>query len=270
MTLFVISTVFRETNLTSQWFKFSDGDKDIFRFAMLALRKRWGVPGRWVSPAGFPRRTMSGDFCGHTMLQHDAYGEPMFIHYNLLKQIPSGVRKGFSWGRMKRFPMFDDYPASPATARLGGRSVDDGMGGGGDVDCDMLADADEEGVGRSKAPEVVMRRAARERGVKVVYHGGVTSALWYVIINPLLRKAACLTISIDLQYVDPRPKSRQDEDQSFFAAEDAKRNQREQAWQSKVDEARSAGLPEPIRPDDLHTGPTDPDWRQSPIEVSQS
>jgi len=112
------------------------------------------------------------------MLQHDAYGEPMFVHYNLLKQIPSGVRKGFSWGRMKRLPMFDDYPASPATARLGGPLNDDGLGGSGDVDCDMLADADEEGIARAKAPEEVMRRAARERGVKVIYHGGVTSALW--------------------------------------------------------------------------------------------
>lgn len=102
----------------------------------------------------------------------------MFVHYNLLKQIPSGVGKGFSWGRMKRFPMFDDFPPSGATARLGGGVLDDGLGGSGDVDCDMLADANEEGVARVKAPEEVMRRAARERGVKVVYHGGVTSALW--------------------------------------------------------------------------------------------
>jgi hypothetical protein len=119
------------------------------------------------------------------MLQHDAYGEPMFVHYNLLKQIPSGVRKGFSWGRMKRLPMFDDYPASPSTARLGGEMTDDGLGGGGDVDCDMLADADENGLARATAPEEVMRRAARERGVKVVYHGGVTSALWYVDSFPV-------------------------------------------------------------------------------------
>jgi alpha 1,2-mannosyltransferase len=112
------------------------------------------------------------------MLQHDAYGEPMFVHYNLLKQIPSGVRKGFSWGRMKRLPMFDDYPASASTARLGGRVDDDGRGASGDVDCDMLADADEYGVARAPAAEEVMRRAARERGVKVIYHGGVTSALW--------------------------------------------------------------------------------------------
>ena len=79
---------------------------------------------------------------------------------------------------MKRLPMFDDYPASPATARLGGSLYPDGAGGSGDVDCDMLADADEEGVARVVASEEVMRRAARERGVKVVYHGGVTSALW--------------------------------------------------------------------------------------------
>lgn len=112
------------------------------------------------------------------MLQHDAYGEPMFVHYNLLKQIPSGVGKGFSWGRSKQFPMFNDYPVSPATARLGGSNIDDGRGGQGDVDCDMLADADEQGRARVTASEEVMRRAARERGVKVVYHGGVTSALW--------------------------------------------------------------------------------------------
>lgn len=112
------------------------------------------------------------------MLQHDAFGEPMFVHYNLLKQIPSGVGKSFSWGRSKQMPMFDDFPASPSTARLGGQTLDDGLGGRGDVDCDMLADADEHGLARTEAPEEVMRRAAREQGIKVVYHGGVTSALW--------------------------------------------------------------------------------------------
>lgn len=29
-----------------EYYNFSDGDKDLFRFAMLALRKRWAVPGR--------------------------------------------------------------------------------------------------------------------------------------------------------------------------------------------------------------------------------
>ena len=164
-----------------QWFYFSDGDKDIFRWAMLALRKRWGVPGRWVGAAGFPSGTASGEFCGHTMLQHDSWGEPLFVHYNLLKQIPSGIGRGYSWGRTKRLPMFNTFPATPATARLGEpeeKPADDDKPGLGDVDCDMLADADEYGNARSPAKEMIMRRAARERGAKAKYHGGWISALW--------------------------------------------------------------------------------------------
>ena len=33
---------------------------------------------------------------GHTMLQNDHLGKPMFVHANLLKQIPSGVGPGAS------------------------------------------------------------------------------------------------------------------------------------------------------------------------------
>lgn len=36
------------------------GDKDVFRFAFLALRKRWGVPGRFVGQGAFPSGTASG------------------------------------------------------------------------------------------------------------------------------------------------------------------------------------------------------------------
>lgn len=164
-----------------QWFYFSDGDKDIFRWAMLALRKRWGVPGRWVGAAALPSGTASGDFCAHTMLQHDSWGEPLFVHYNLLKQIPSGVGRGYSWGRTKQLPLFNLWPATPSTARLHEpleKPLDEGLSGLGDVDCDMLADADEEGVARSPAKEMIRRRATREQGVKVRYHGGWISALW--------------------------------------------------------------------------------------------
>ena len=166
-----------------QWFYFSDGDKDIFRWAMLALRKRWGVPGRWVGAAALPSGTASGEFCSHTMLQHDSWGEPLFVHYNLLKHIPSGVGRGYSWGRTKQLPLFNTWPATPATARLGEPAVkveDAALRGLGDVDCDMLADADEYGVARSAAKEMIMRRAVRERGVKAKYHGGWISALWWV------------------------------------------------------------------------------------------
>lgn len=78
-------------------------------------------------------------------------------------------------------PLFNLWPATPSTARLGEpdeKPVDDQMPGLGDVDCDMLADADEYGRARRGAKEMIMRRAVREQGVKVRYHGGWISALW--------------------------------------------------------------------------------------------
>lgn len=59
---------------------------------MLALRKRWAIPGRPVSPAswsdtGLLGAANEGKFCGHTMIQSDAEGEPAFVHANLLKRI---------------------------------------------------------------------------------------------------------------------------------------------------------------------------------------
>ncbi|KAK1926445.1 mannosyltransferase putative-domain-containing protein [Papiliotrema laurentii] len=235
------------------WFYFSDGDKDIFRWAMLALRKRWGSPGRWVGAAALPSGTASGEFCSHTMLQHDSWGEPLFVHYNLLKQIPSGVGRGYSWGRTKQLPLFNLFPASPATARLGEpeeKPVDDHLRGLGDVDCDMLADADEYGNARSPAKEMIMRRAVRERGVKAKYHGGWISAL-----------------CIDLEYIDPRPQDRKDADEAYRRTlEDAKKA-REDAWQMEVEQAKAKGLAEPEKPEDPVESPVRPDWTQSPIEV---
>lgn len=84
-------------------------------------------------------------------------------------------------------PLFNMFPATPSTARLGEpefKPADDDLPGLGDVDCDMLADADEYGVARAPAKEMIMRRAIRERGIKAKYHGGWISALWWV---PLLR-----------------------------------------------------------------------------------
>ncbi|KAK8846871.1 hypothetical protein IAR55_005961 [Kwoniella newhampshirensis] len=263
------------------WFWFSDGDKDIFRWALLALRKRWAVPGRWVGAAALPSGTASGDFCSHTMLQHDSWGEPLFVHYNLLKQIPSGVGRGFSWGRTKQLPLFNTWPATPATARLGEperKPADDEKRGLGDVDCDMLADAGEDGKARSEAKEMIMRRAARERGVKVKYHGGWISAL-----------------CIDLDYVDPRPKSRREEDAQRkamldkergreAAAQDELRNQEalEKRQESEavsqstktnhgegqhidLEQAGSQEGEEEIE----WVGVIEPDWSQSPIEIVQ-
>ncbi|KAL8286897.1 hypothetical protein RQP46_003903 [Phenoliferia psychrophenolica] len=75
------------------FFTLSDGDKDLFRYAFLALRKRWAVPGRQVSTAGWLK---DGDidtnrFCGTTMVQSDLDGAPLFVHANLLKRILGSV-----------------------------------------------------------------------------------------------------------------------------------------------------------------------------------
>jgi hypothetical protein len=50
------------------------------------------------------------------MQQYDAAGEPAFVHYNLLKQIPSGVGRGYSWGRTKQVQAMDWEYAGPGGA----------------------------------------------------------------------------------------------------------------------------------------------------------
>ena len=43
--------------LHSRTLHLTQGDKDLFRFAWLALRRRWGVPGRYVSVGALPRNS---------------------------------------------------------------------------------------------------------------------------------------------------------------------------------------------------------------------
>ncbi|BGP35340.1 hypothetical protein JCM10296v2_007176 [Rhodotorula toruloides] len=177
------------------WFNFSDGDKDIFRFAFLALRKRWGVPGRYVSVGALPRDTISG-FCGHSMLQNDHLGKPLFVHANLLKQISSGVGKGFAWGRHRqlRTPSsslsLQGHPLTPShKLELDDPLTDD------DIDCDMIADVGYDGFperGRERVeghPQEVRirRRAVWEKGIRAGFRGGGMFAL-----------------CIDIRFDDPR------------------------------------------------------------------
>ncbi|KAF8517044.1 mannosyltransferase putative-domain-containing protein [Hysterangium stoloniferum] len=173
------------------WFYFSDGDKDVFRFSMLALRKRWALPGRYVGGGGLPRGTLSGDFCAHTMQQYDHAGRPMFIHYNLLKQIPSGVYLGFTWGRTKQVAAYPSFPSLPpmdwnATGRVP-YYPDPVLRGGDDVEADMLANADDNGWTIYPGDEEVRRRAALERGIRPFFHGGGNTAF-----------------CIDMRWEDPR------------------------------------------------------------------
>ncbi|GAA5958578.1 hypothetical protein JCM3765_006679 [Sporobolomyces pararoseus] len=179
-----------DTTRFKYWFNFSDGDKDMFRFAFLALRKRWGVPGRYVSVGALPSNTLSG-FCGTTMQQNDHFGRPIFVHANLLKQIPSGVYKGFAWGRSRQIRTQPStlriptrYETSAALEREDPLTDDD-------IDCDMLANADDSGIALSPAPNYrVRRRSIMEKGIRAFFHGGQWSAL-----------------CIDYRYEDPRTDS---------------------------------------------------------------
>ncbi|MBW0500979.1 hypothetical protein O181_040694 [Austropuccinia psidii MF-1] len=143
------------------WFQISDGDKDIFRYAMLALRKRWALPGRYLGAAGLSWNTLTG-YCGHTMLQHDPIGRPLFVHMNLLKQIPSGVNRGETFKRTRT-----------VNVQLIGNEKEIDYG----VEADMLANADDQGQAIMDAPAPVRRRAALERGLRPFLHGGGNSAI---------------------------------------------------------------------------------------------
>ncbi|ORY81239.1 mannosyltransferase putative-domain-containing protein [Leucosporidium creatinivorum] len=164
------------------WFNFSDGDKDMFRFSLLALRKRWAVPGRYVGVGALPRNTMSG-FCGHTMLQHDHLGRPLFVHANLLKQIPSGVGKGFAWGKTRSVHLSPPGLTLPPGNPLDHAEILEDY----DTDCDQLANAGNDGRAISEAPPAIRRRAVLEKGLRPFFHGGWVSAL-----------------CIDVKWVDPR------------------------------------------------------------------
>lgn len=146
--------------------------------------------------------TASGDFCSHTMQQFDSDGRPAFVHYNLLKQIPSGVGRGYSWGRtkqMKKYP-HGDLPPTPKHGLKGLNNTDvsyaepgykapaelryeaypypdNVVRGPTDVEADMLANAKDDGWGIQPAHIEVRRRAAIERGIRPFFHGGAISAL---------------------------------------------------------------------------------------------
>ena len=61
----------------------TNGDKDTFRFAWLATDTPYHFIEARVEPVGM--LDSAGDFCGHSMLQHDFDGRPLFLHHNQAK-----------------------------------------------------------------------------------------------------------------------------------------------------------------------------------------
>jgi hypothetical protein len=112
----------------------------------------------------------------------------------------------------------------------------------------MLADADEYGVARAPAKEMVMRRAARERGVKVKYHGGATSAL-----------------CIDFDYIDPRSEKRRKSEQAQVKAQEESEKTMIEQWEQDAAAAKQHNKAELPRPK-LHKDTILPNWEQ-PYEV---
>jgi hypothetical protein len=85
----------------------------------------------------------------HTKLQYDHVGDPLFVHFDVVRQIEA-IREGFTWGR----------------ARVVDVSTTD------DVEADMLANVLADGSGIIASTDQVKRRAAAERYLRANYHAG--------------------------------------------------------------------------------------------------
>eukprot|EP00243_Klebsormidium_subtile_P012188 TRINITY_DN730_c0_g1_i1.p1 TRINITY_DN730_c0_g1~~TRINITY_DN730_c0_g1_i1.p1 ORF type:complete len:491 (-),score=36.88 TRINITY_DN730_c0_g1_i1:1037-2509(-) len=97
--------------------RFVNGDKEAFRLAFLATKTPFFMVGTPVAAAG--ANTDEGVFCGHTMVQHDLQGAPLFLHHNSLKHGANIV-----WELMKSVPAGKRYsvvPLPPGT--IGGEPV---------------------------------------------------------------------------------------------------------------------------------------------------
>jgi alpha 1,2-mannosyltransferase len=91
--------------------KMINGDKEAFRLAFLATGTPFAMVETPVAAAG--AETYSGEFCGHTMVQHDPTGVPLFLHHNSLKH-----GAAVTWQLMKAVPAgkgFSVVPLPPAT-----------------------------------------------------------------------------------------------------------------------------------------------------------
>ncbi|KAM0754825.1 hypothetical protein T439DRAFT_321876 [Meredithblackwellia eburnea MCA 4105] len=155
------------------FFTLSDGDKDLFRYAFLALRKRWAVPSRHLESAGWRENDdiTTKRFCGTTMLQYGLNGESMFVHANLLKRIQGVFSQGQAWGRTHALtiPPFHLLPPPVnsslifSTPKVPSNFI---------LQADHLANTNSQGIGILLAPPEIRARAIRERGLGTYFHQG--------------------------------------------------------------------------------------------------
>ncbi|GAQ91128.1 hypothetical protein KFL_007310050 [Klebsormidium nitens] len=86
--------------------KLVNGDKEAFRLAFRATGTPFATVATPVAAAG--AETDSGGFCGHTMVQHDPDGAPLFLHHNSLKH-----GAAVTWQLMKAVPAGNEFTAVP-------------------------------------------------------------------------------------------------------------------------------------------------------------
>lgn len=82
------------------YYQLINGDKDTFKFAWLALKKKYSQIQTPVGQCGFVNP--SGKFIGPTMAQHDVAGELLFLHRNLCKWDTTHLDEHI-WQELRRF-----------------------------------------------------------------------------------------------------------------------------------------------------------------------
>ena len=90
---------------TDFYMQFLNGDKDSFRFAWLASNTPFVMNQHVPSAIGAIKERHSSDqfgFCGHTMLQFDLEGRPLFLHHNQLKDTHLPIGENFQFRKAIR------------------------------------------------------------------------------------------------------------------------------------------------------------------------
>lgn len=94
-----------------------NGDKDTFRFAWLASNTSFAMVSTLPTSIGTLKELHSSDaagFCGHTMLQHDMNGRPLFVHHNQLKQAALPLGENFRYAKVagQQYSRYRSVPVS--------------------------------------------------------------------------------------------------------------------------------------------------------------
>lgn len=76
-----------------------NGDKDTFRFSWKATNTPYHMIRAWPATLGIGTGTFANQthLCGHTMLQHDPAGAPLFVHHNQMKDLVLPVGQNFKY-----------------------------------------------------------------------------------------------------------------------------------------------------------------------------